>query len=231
MILSVLVVAFVLGAIHALGPGHGKSLMAAYLVGSTERVWDAVVLAIAITISHVFSVIIVGLITLWVMDFFWPETINKWIGLISGIGIIAIGIWLFIKRLNFMQNKIKNGNSINKKLNSHQHHHHHQQQPNLSFWSNVALGISGGIVPCPKAIVILLLAISLQKIAIGIVIIIVFSLGISITLMIIGIIVVKAGYLFQGKFESKWIQILPIIGSIVIIGLGIILTIRTISIL
>ena len=255
--LLMLAMAFILGAIHALGPGHGKSLMASYLIGSTGRIRDALILALSITISHVFSVIIIGLITLWITDFFWPEKISKWIGFFSGIAVIAIGIWIFMLRYrSFIQkagtqktnrytkhqkivsNQSQNSNSTlflphdssNFTHNHNNHHHHkhkHHYNPKSSVLDNIALGISSGIVPCPKAIVILLLAISLHKIALGITIIIAFSFGISVVLMLIGIVLVKASYLLKGRLEDKRLQIIPVIGALMIIALGVFLTIRT----
>ena len=252
VLLLVLAVAFTLGAIHSLGPGHGKSLMAAYLIGSTGKIRDAVMLALTITISHVFSVIVVGLLALWLTDFFFPENIARWLGLFSGFTIIAIGVWLFITRYKTFRNKtahehnhdhLKEHDHVHPtKATSHSHshpethnhshtYHHHFYNPNSSIWSNIALGISGGIVPCPKAIVILLLAISVHKIALGIVIILFFSLGISAVLMTLGIIMVKAGYLLKGRFEGNKVQLIPIIGALVVIGLGVFLVIRTIAVL
>jgi len=263
-LLLVHAVAFLLGAIHSLGPGHGKSLMAAYLIGSKGRIRDALILSLSLALSHVFSVIVIGLLALWLTDFFLPGKISKWMGLLSGIGILIIGCWLLISRYKTLNQKKtvnkESGHQHNKKriskhssaplsslsqhlqLNNHapddsfdnhnnHHHHHHHFQSNLSTWNNIALGISGGIVPCPKAIVILLLALSLHKITLGITIILAFSLGISIVLVALGIIMVKASHLLKGRFEGKAIQIIPIIGSLVIIGLGILIIIRTMMIL
>ncbi len=241
VIFLILGVAFVLGALHALGPGHGKGLMAAYLVGSKGRIIDAIVLAITLTISHVASVIILGFITLWISDFFMPEKMSKWLGFISGLSIVGIGIWLLLTRLISFQKSKTTGKKYepffhhhnhihtDEDVDQHQlHHHHHQHyQPTFSFWQNVALGISGGIVPCPKALVILLLAISLQKIALGITIIVVFSLGLSFVLISLGIIMLKAAYLLKGRLEDRRIQIFPIIGAALIIILGAYWTIRS----
>jgi nickel/cobalt exporter len=132
--------------------------------------------------------------------------------------------------------------SVNKIVSTEEHHHHHSHEnhhgesgdhshhhyhPELSLWSNIALGISGGIVPCPKALVILLLAISLQRITLGLAIISVFSLGLAAVLIAVGIITIRASDLLKSKFENRRLQFLPLIGSVVIIGLGIFLTYRT----
>ncbi len=234
-----------LGAIHALGPGHGKSLMAAYLVGVRGKVKDAIILALSITFSHVFSVIVIGFVVFLLMNVFWSEKISLWLGVISGVFICAIGLWLLIQRLHFYQVKQKiisqapRHSGLENFYHTHHHHHssdshthhHSNNDSNLSLWSNISLGISSGIVPCPKALVILLLAISLQKIILGIIIITVFSLGMALVLMAIGIILVKASHLLKDRFQSKWTQLLPVLGSIIIIVLGLVITLRTIQLL
>jgi len=259
VLILVLAIAFVLGAIHALGPGHGKSLMASYLVGSRGRIRDVFTLGITITISHIFSVVIIGFLALWITNYFWTGNASIWLSLASGIIIILIGLWLFIKRFQLWKsgNKTANANpasesnvsdaysqnsSTNTTIHTEVHHHHHSHEhhheesgdhshqhydPELSFWSNVALGISGGIIPCPKALVILLLAISLQRIGLGLAIISIFSLGLAAVLIAVGIITLKASDFLKSKFENRKLQFLPLIGSVVIIGLGIFLTYRT----
>lgn len=263
MLILVLAIAFVLGAIHALGPGHGKSLMASYLVGSQGRIRDVFTLGITITISHIFSVVVIGFLALWLTNYFWTGNASIWLSLVSGIIIFLIGLWLFIKRFRLWKSGYKPANSNpasesidslahsqnstkNTTTHTEVHHHHHspkhdhealnvhshqQYDPELSLWSNIALGISGGIVPCPKALVILLLAISLQRINLGLAIISVFSLGLATVLIAIGIITLKASDLLKNKFENRKLQFLPLIGSVVIIGLGIFLTYRTVLIM
>jgi nickel/cobalt exporter len=246
----VLGTAFVLGAIHALGPGHGKSLMAAYLVGARGKISDAVVLALTITFAHVFSVIVIGIVAFIVMDLFWSEKISLWIGIVSGIIITIIGIWLFIQRLRVWQMRQNysfypisstrqndptnndHGHHLLSSDHTHRHKHSHSfQDPNISIWSNISLGISGGIVPCPKALVILLLAISLQKVLLGITILTVFSMGMALVLVTVGIILLKASHLLKDRFRSPRIQILPILGSVIIIILGFFIIIRTVQLL
>lgn len=241
----VLVVAFVLGAIHALGPGHGKSLMAAYLVGARGRIKDAIIIAISITFSHVFSVIVIGFVVFLLMDVFWSEKISLWLGIVSGILICAIGLRLLLQRIHLFQVKQKSNSQANyhpvvenSNLTHHHHfltgtdsHHHSHKDSNLSLWSTISLGISSGIVPCPKALVILLLAISLQKVMLGIIIVTVFSLGMALVLIAVGIILVKASHLVKDRFQSRWTQLLPVLGSIIIIILGFVITFRTVQLL
>ncbi len=258
LIILVLIVAFILGAIHALSPGHGKSLMAAYLIGTKGRIRDAITLALTLTISHVFTVLVVGFLALFLADFFLPETISKWFGLFSGIAIFFIGLWLFISRYrvlkrgnnkyflnNFHEHSHEQHNvdkhvclkGIQQYSNSessdlkHEPHTHNHYNSDLSIWSNIAVGISGGVVPCPKAIVILLLAISLHKIALGIIIILVFSIGLAFTLVTLGIVVVKASYFLKRRLNDKRLQVISTFGAVVIIGLGIFLTYQSVKII
>ncbi len=238
VLLMILFVSFILGALHALGPGHGKSLMAAYLVGSKGRIRDAIVLALTLTVTHVMSVLILGFLALWIADFFMPEKMAKWMGLFSGISIITIGTWLFYSRFKAIKNSYP-GHSHDhchpatpehdSCSHSHDGVHHHHYDSNFSIWQNIALGVSGGVVPCPKALVILLLAISLQKITLGILIVVAFSLGLSLVLVVLGIVMIKASHLIKGRLEGPSIQYIPIIGSVIIVGVGVYWSVRSIG--
>ena len=247
--------AFVLGAIHALGPGHGKSLMAAYLVGSKGRVRDALVLALTLTFSHVVSVLVIGLLVVWLANLFFPEQISRWLGLFSGIAIVVLGTWLLIRRLRdrgrwtlaghvpsehgsrrpagaLPEEGATRGQAVHTP-----HHggvgasHSHEPHGSGSVWASAALGMSAGIIPCPKAIVIMLLAISLHKIVLGVAIILVFSLGIALTLVALGISVLRAGDLVTRRLGHRRAELLAPAGAVVIIALGVLLTIRTLSML
>lgn len=232
----VLGAAFVIGAIHALGPGHGKSLMAAYLVGTRGRMKDVLLLAGSFTLSHVFSVFIIGMIALVVTDFFWSETLNKWISLFSGFMIVLIGLWLLFTRIRALKTG-HNHDHHHHVPENHQHDHaHHHDHPaptkidgELDFKKSILLGISGGIVPCSKALVILFLAISLHKIGLGLLIIIVFSLGLASVLAGIGVVLVKASHLLQHKIFSQRIHIIPVLGSIIILALGVLMTLAALQ--
>ena len=96
--IAALVISFVLGGLHALTPGHGKAIVAAYLVGSKGRVIDAVFLGLVVTFTHTFSVIALGVVMLVAQEFA-PEDIVPWLSLFSGVLIVGIGAWLFIKNM------------------------------------------------------------------------------------------------------------------------------------
>ncbi len=239
--MMILGITFLLGALHALGPGHGKSLMAAYLVGSNGRVMDVLVLAFTLTVSHVFSVIILGFIAFWLSDFFLPEQLSKWIGLLSGGSIVAIGGWLMYSRVGVVkaagrshehhhhaQHGYVDDKSNDCDENPHQSHHAHvHYDSGFSLRHNLVLGISGGIVPCPQALIILLLAISMQKVMLGMLIIVVFSMGLSSVLIGLGIVMIRASHLLKDHLVGQRILYLPVIAAAMITGLGLFLTMRS----
>jgi len=246
-LILILGISFVLGAIHALAPGHGKSLMAAYLVGSQGRIRDAVTVSLSLTVSHVFSVVIIGLLAMLLMDFFFLNNTGVWFSFFSGVGILMIGIWLFFKRFETLRSSSSYLNITEDTVahnqihghpehehhhlhsNSGDHHHHHSIPSEFSFREDVVLGISGGIVPCPKAVVIMLLAISLHRVLLGITVIAAFSLGLATTLMITGVLLLKASDLVIHRFGERNLMIIPLMGTLIIIGLGAYLTYLTLT--
>ncbi|RKU14289.1 hypothetical protein C6503_15245 [Candidatus Poribacteria bacterium] len=114
-----LVVSFVLGGLHALTPGHGKAIVAAYLVGSKGRVIDAVFLGVVVTITHTFSVIVLGIVML-VAQGFAPEDIVPWLSLFSGVLIVGIGAWLLARNM-----KQYYSGGAQSQAHGHQHPHPH----------------------------------------------------------------------------------------------------------
>ncbi len=114
-----LVISFVLGGLHALTPGHGKAIVAAYLVGSKGRVIDAVFLGLVVTFTHTFSVIALGVVMLVAQEFA-PEDIVPWLSLFSGVLIVGIGAWLLAKNM-----KQYYSSTAQSQAHGHQHPHPH----------------------------------------------------------------------------------------------------------
>jgi ABC-type nickel/cobalt efflux system permease component RcnA len=97
-----------------------------------------------------------------------------------------------------------------------------------SIWSILGLGISGGIVPCPSALIVLLLAIQFKRLAYGLWLILSFSLGLALVLVVIGIIVVRtAGVVRKSTGEGAALAMLPVISSVLITILGLALLVGT----
>ncbi len=223
MILLALAAAFGLGAAHALTPGHGKTIVAAYLVGSRGTLKHAAFLGAMVTLTHTASVFALGLATLFLFRYIVPEKITVVLGAISGLSIVVIGAFMLRKRLrntrhsHWHENSHDHGHShAHSHSHSHGHSHdrphtHAQDDPHhndphhshggyshshvpdeVSWGALIALGASGGLVPCESALVLLLGAIALGRVGLGLLLLVSFSLGLALVLMTIGVLVLYA---------------------------------------
>jgi ABC-type nickel/cobalt efflux system permease component RcnA len=196
MILLALLVAFGLGMLHALSPGHGKTVMAAYLVGSRGTARHALVLGLTVTLSHTIGVFLLGLVTLYFSKFVVPEQLYPWLGFFSGMTIFLIGLVLLRQRWRTGWTVEEADDHHQEHLHrdwSHRHEHahgHHHHHGDGSIKSLLGLGITGGMVPCPSALVVLLSAIAFHQITFGLLLILAFSAGIATTLVTIGLLMV-----------------------------------------
>lgn len=248
-ILLALGVAFVWGAAHALTPGHGKTIVAAYLVGSRGTVKHAAFLGLATTITHTAGVFVLGFLTLFASRFILPEQLYPWLGVASGALVVWIGFSLFRGRLpGLMQNSQHHHDHHHHHdhTRAHDHHHHHGRghtrghlppdvgDGQITWRSLLALGVSGGLIPCPSALVVMLSAIALGRIGFGLVLIVAFSLGLAGVLTVIGIVWVQARRLVERTPERALflnripgrafaLRALPAASALIItvIGLGI----------
>ena len=118
MILIGMCVAFGLGALHALSPGHGKTIVAAYLVGNRGTIKHAIFLGAMVTFTHTFSVFCLGLATLYLYRDVLPDNVIRVLGAISGMSIVWIGAMLLFKRARALR---AHGHEH---THDHDHHHH-----------------------------------------------------------------------------------------------------------
>ena len=232
---------FGVGALHALEPGHGKTIVGAYLIGSKGRISDAILLGIVVTLTHSGSVIILGILSTIAAAYFVPETVQTVLELVSGLLVVGVGGWMLGLRIrqawgHSHQHDHDHENDDHEHGHSHSHEHRilaesPKTEPGKrpSLWQLVTLGVSGGIVPCPGALAVLLAAISLGQFAKGLSLVIIFSLGMATVLVAIGIVMVKAANV-AGKYvsESKWTKLVPVISASIIILMGVGLTIKAI---
>jgi ABC-type nickel/cobalt efflux system permease component RcnA len=205
--------AMLLGAFHALEPGHGKTLVAAYLVGSRGTSEHALLLGIIVTASHTAGVFLLGVVTLYFSKYIFPEHLYPWVGFSSGIAIAGIGLIMFSRRIRGISN------------HSHPHPHPGGAIEAVSLRDLLALGITGGIVPCPAALVVLLGAISLGRVGFGLLLIVAFSVGLAAVLVAIGLLMVYAGRLMVWFREDNTaiVRWLPLVSSAFITILGVII--------
>ncbi|MDQ3099073.1 MAG: sulfite exporter TauE/SafE family protein [bacterium] len=237
-------ISIVLGGLHALTPGHGKTMVAAYLIGTKGRVQDAVILGIIVTITHTASVILMGLIALFAAQYILPEQLFPWLEFVSGMLIVVIGGWLLIKRMTsttgFENSPTHLHSEGSQHINSEGTLHTHgtnlgqlaevqkAKKSSISLGNLISLGISGGIVPCPDALVVLLIAISLNRISLGLLIVLAFSFGLAAVLIVIGIIIVRAKP-FLDRFSSgnnSITQRLPALSALAVTIIGGIIAFR-----
>jgi ABC-type nickel/cobalt efflux system permease component RcnA len=209
-ILASLAAAVFWGAAHALSPGHGKSIVTAYLIGQRGTARHAALLGLIVTATHTVGVFALGLVTLALSAFVVPDQLYPWLNLTAGVLVITIGLSVLRARLHARH--------------AHDHHHH---EHDLSARSLLAVGVSGGLLPCPSALVVLLAAISLHRVAFGLLLIVAFSAGLALSITGIGLVAVFAKQLFRRtSFDGRLVQLLPAASAFVILAAGVAMTAR-----
>jgi nickel/cobalt transporter (NicO) family protein len=278
--LLALLAAFVLGAVHALSPGHGKTIVGAYLIGSRGTPRHAAFLGLTVTVTHTLGVFVLGFATLAASRFLVPERLFPILSLLSGLLILGMGVFLLAARWQAVRhlwlrpaaahgNALKSGHVATHSHHAHDHdhdhdhghghdHHHdhghdHHHEGGLAFrhshegsvhshappgtdgepvtWrSLLTLGISGGLVPCPSAMVLLLAAVALNRTAVGLLLVVAFSLGLAATLTAVGIAFLYARNRFREPVStSRWPQLLPALSAVAITLVGGVLSIAAVQ--
>ena len=248
--------ATLLGSMHALEPGHGKTVVAAYLIGTKGKKIDAVILGLVVTLTHTFSIILLAIAAkvastrMTLTD----ESLHGYIGLVAGLLILAVGIWMLVQRIRGKDPFHHHGHShphhhnhdhdhdhVHHDLENHsdihshhdhdhghdiQHNHNHEHDHGYAhvhgekkegYWQLFLLGVSGGLVPCPAAIAILLASLGTGRLGEGLIYILLFSLGLASVLIAIGITVVSAG-----KFAGRFLDVKQFANKIAIVSAGLI---------
>jgi nickel/cobalt exporter len=234
-------VAFWLGALHALEPGHGKTIVAAYLVGSRGNLKHAALLGATVTFTHTISVFLLGLGTLFLSNYIVPGKIIPVLGTVSGLSIVAIGGWLLYKRVKALRHTHHHHHHDHDHHHHHDHDHHHDHhhdhehghphshvpEGDITVGSLLALGASGGLVPCPAAMVLLLSAIALGRVGLGLVLLVSFSLGLAGVLMTIGMLVIYAKQWLPERAKDSQhplFRLAPVLSAVVIVCVGLVMT-------
>jgi ABC-type nickel/cobalt efflux system permease component RcnA len=253
------------GAGHALTPGHGKTIVAAYLVGSRSTPWHALYLGLTVTLTHTLGVFALGLVALFASQYILPEQLYPWLGVASGLIVVGLGgamLWSRVRQL-LVSHQHPHDHAVHDHdhaphdhthehehhhdhTHSHRHahkvHHTHDQQHSHSHlppgadgapvtWrSLLALGVSGGLLPCPSALVLLLTAVSLNRAALGMVLVVVFSVGLAGVLTLVGLLFVKGSRLVpQLPRVGVWSPLLPTVSALAITLVGLWLTAAAVS--
>jgi ABC-type nickel/cobalt efflux system permease component RcnA len=260
---SFLVVALLLalgfGAVHALGPGHGKTVMAAYLLGADGRTRDALVVGVAVSAMHTLSVVALGLVTLWASALFPADAVYPWLSLLSGVVVLGLGTWMLRARL-----KARAARQAHHHHHDHAEHHVHEHSHDrvlvgaggpqtterghdhgfgyhshsagelpagvsVTSWRGLgAIALSGGLLPSPSALVVLLGSIALGRVAFGLTLVAAFSVGLAGALTLLGIVVIRTRALMARRFGARANTSLPICSAATIAALGTYLTVSAV---
>jgi nickel/cobalt transporter (NicO) family protein len=236
------------GALHAMSPGHGKTLVAAYLVGAHGTARHALVLGLTTTITHTAGVFALGFVTLALSRYVLPEQLYPWLSAASGILVVVIGLSLARRRLfgDAHQHAHDQHDHEPGHGHGHEHEHTHEEQHQhghghshlppgadgrpVTWRGLLALGISGGLLPCPSALVLMLGAISLNRIGFGLLLIVAFSLGLAGVLTLFGIALVHAGRWFERIPEGgRLIRFVPAASALFITAAGLVITLQALG--
>jgi nickel/cobalt transporter (NicO) family protein len=219
-----------LGAVHALTPGHGKTLVAAYLIGQRGTVWHAVILGIITTLTHTGAVLVLALIL-----FFLPlhlrdgfqQAILQGLGLAAGLMIVSLGVWLLLQRLAGRADHVHLGGGHH---HDHDHGHDHSHSHGLDiagngtevrWWSLLVLGVTGGLIPCADAVGVFLYFTFRGEFWMVLPALVCFSAGLAGVLVLIGILVVRMPKFARSRLgEGRFVHALPIVSALVIVAMG-----------
>ena len=192
MLALLLLAAFGWGAVHALSPGHGKAMVAAYLVGTRGTPRQAIALGAIVTVTHTAGVFALGGVTLALSAYVLPEQLYPWLNLISGL--LVVGIGAAVLRSHLRRRRMAGAHHHH---HGHGHSHSHGHRTRICRGSRarrglLAMGAAAGLIPCPSALVVLLGAIAQDQVALGMLLIVAFSAGLAMTLTALGLTVVLA---------------------------------------
>jgi nickel/cobalt transporter (NicO) family protein len=282
VILISLLAALLWGAVHAFTPGHGKTVVAAYLIGDRGTARHAAFLGLTVTLTHTVGVFALGGVAIYLSRYILPEALFPWLGVVSGLLVVAIGLSLLFNRSRALGAGIAQetepghvhdahshfhedhepshalvhaahshgehehphshgGHSHTHSYGAHEHKHSHGGHAHSHLPPGadgtrgglrglVAIGVSGGLVPCPAALVLLLGAISLGRLGFGMALVVVFSMGLAVVLTGIGLLMVYARKLFERyTFEARIPRFLPVVSAAAISCVGLVILLGAIG--
>ncbi|MDQ4005189.1 MAG: hypothetical protein M3135_02665, partial [Actinomycetota bacterium] len=198
-----LLVALGVGALHALAPGHGKSITAAYLAGSTARVPHAIRIGLAVAAMHTASVVVLALVLAGVRTAFPAERLYPWLAASAGAAAVVLGAGLFVQRIR------------DRRAHRHGHRHEHASRPRMA-----ALALAGGLLPSPTAVLVLLGAFTLGRAWFGLALVAAFGLGLAASLVVVGVAAMGARSALARWTSPRVAAGLPMASAIAIAVLG-----------
>lgn len=221
-----LLLSLVFGAGHALTPGHGKTMVAAYLIGERGTVYQAVLLGLVTTLTHTAAVMIIaGLLPILVPDA-QAGDVQRVLNLVGGLILTGMGGWLLLLRLSGMADHSHGPGGHTHGPGGHSHATVSPSGGKTSSWGVVLIGITGGLVPCWDAVAMLLFAMASGRTWLALPLLVAFSAGLASVLVALGIVVVKSRDAIQKRtgdsdaFE-RWTGRIAILSALIIVGMGI----------
>ena len=214
VVLVSLLVAMFWGAAHALTPGHGKAIVAGYLVGSRGTPRHAVYLGLIVTATHTAGVFALGLVTLLLSRFLVPEKLYPWLTVASGLLVVGVGLAVLAGRVRHARAHARG-------------HDHHDHDHGYGRGGLLGVGVAAGLLPCPSALVVLLGAIALHRVGLGLALILAFSVGLAATVTAVGLVAVLARRAFSRlSLNGRLVRTLPAVSALVILAVGIGITVN-----
>lgn len=205
--------AILLGALHGLEPGHSKTMMAAFIVAIRGTVLQAALLGLAATVSHTLVVWVVALAGLQLGQGWDAATTEPYFQVASAVLIVGVALWMMARTWREQHSHHHHDGHHHDHEHDHDrghhhgHHHHHDDEPEdaharahaeeirrrfdgqpVTTGQIVLFGLTGGLIPCPAAITVLLLCLQLKEVALGGVLVLCFSIGLALTLMSAGVV-------------------------------------------
>jgi len=249
-LIVVLMGAFALGGYHAMTPGHGKAILAAYFIGSRGTPAQAVLLGSLVTLTHTTGVFLLGFATLAASHYVLPERLYPWLSVFSGVMLAGVGVSLLVSRVNALGRSRDHEHTSHDPAAPHDHHQGYHEHHHHAFLAGeairprdlVTLGVTGGILPCPSALVVMLAAISVGQVGLGLTLITAFSLGLAAALTSCGMLMLYgrtfASRLADPRFGKhipqlwrRWARLvfrqLPVVSAAVVAVLGVIILVQT----
>jgi nickel/cobalt transporter (NicO) family protein len=230
VLVLLLAAAFGWGALHALSPGHGKAMVAAYLIGTRGTARHAIGLGVTVTITHTIGVFALGLVTLLLAQYILPEDLYPWLTLVSGLLVVTIGAGVLRARVRSARHRQAHGHEHfhgHGHSHPHPHGHPHSTEHSVTRRGLIGMGAAAGLIPCPSALVVLLGAIAQHEVALGLLLIVAFSVGLAATLTGLGLLVVYARRLLpKARLDGRLATAVPAASALVIVVVGFVLTAR-----
>lgn len=235
--------AILIGALHALEPGHSKSLMAGFIVAIRGTPAQAVLLGLSAAVGHTIIVWLLAIVGLWIGDKLILERATPWLTLVSGIVVVILAIRLFRSVPGFRARRHDGHHGHDGGHSHHGDHSHdgghadshahvaaHERdiqrkfagRQNVSTWEVAWFGFTGGLMPCPSALAVLLICLQTGAFALGLTMVAAFSVGLAIALVSVGVLAVWGASKASSRWPGleAWFERVPVVSAFLVFAIG-----------